>query len=846
MARGVLTGRGAAVESIVDALTSGRVAAVRGPGGIGKTAVLREVAEVLGYPTVLAAGIDFLSHQRLLPLERAVGRSLVGDLEAVASEVREGLGDDGLVVIDNLQWADMDTIALLPALAARGPLAVGYRSVGTPFEPRPGVFPLEALDVVSVDLGPLSDAEAVELLHELGPGLPARAVDDAVHQAGGNPLLLELLVHNQGAIDPHGEDLVETMLLALPADAVELLARLSVGLQTSGGCEGADALVHAGMISRSREGWCVLEAELLATGALRMLDERSRQALHLEAAEAAESPAVAAEHLMLAGDRATAFRVALEAVAEAEPTPPAALLLLALEVAPDDERWPLVERATLRLLFEGEVERAGEVAAEERARGREDPRHDLLDGYVAVQRGDGARALELLDRAVDVGPAELLASSLALRAGAKASLFDVAGARDDANRVLELDRDGTTTAAARFVLAGAALLAGEDGWRTQLRHALDEARRGVSRPLEVRAGITLAYGLFLSGDRDEAVAVCAELIAAAAARRDEQSEFALAKLLQAHLVFCDLAPYSALVQLDGLLRHPATRDDLTGGWTVAAIGWADRGELDRADDAVAHARVEAERAGPNGELAASWALAELAWSQGSPAWCEEHARHGLLRQMVLNPAHANCAALVAWAQLELGRPVDVAVPYIPFPAAAGLAIEISAVQALSAGDHARAAELFDQAQRRHEGYFRRSALRCQWGIAEAQRRAGDPEAALATLKDLEEICLRAGITAIDSHIAASARQCDPGGGRSRGREGGLVTARQLEVLSLVHGGLRTAEIADRLGLSPATVDTHIRGAMARVGASSRAEAARRVLGVDAARPDAPGEARLDA
>ncbi len=833
MARGVLVGRDPVVEPILEALASRRVASVSGAGGIGKTAVLHEVAARWGHPTVVAAGIDFLGHQRLLPLERSVGRPLVGDLEAVASDVRSGLGDDGLVVIDNLQWADMDTVALLPALAARGPLAVGYRSVGAPFEPRHRVFPLGDLDVVSADLGPLTDADAVQLLGQIAPGLPARTVDDVVRLAGGNPLLLELLVHDHGALDPRGEDLVETMLLALPADGVELLARLSVGLQTSGGVKGADALVHAGMIRRSGDGWCVLEAELLATSAMRMLDDRSRRTLHLEAAEAAESLAVTAEHLLLGGDRAAAFRAAVEAVADAEPDPPSALLLLALEAAPEDERWPLAERSALQLLFDGDVERAGAVAAAERARGREDSRYDTLDAYVALQRGDGTRAVDLLDQAIRVAPAGLVAANLALRAGARASLFDITGARDDAVRSLELGAHGESSAAARFVLAGTGLLAGEDSWREELRCAVAEARHAGSRPLEVRAGITLAYGLFLSGDRDEAVAVCHELIAAAAARRDEQSEFALAKLLRSHLVFCDLAPQSVLVELDGLLRHPATRDDLTGGWTVAAIGWADRGEHDRAGDAVAHARIEAERGGPNGELAASWALAELAWIQRSPAWCEEHARHGLARQMILNPAHANCAALVAWAQLELGRPIDVPVPYVPFHAAAGLATEISAVQALAAGDHAGAAARFDEAQRRHEGYFRRSGLRCQWGVAEAQRRAGDLEGALTTLKDLEETCARAGVTFLDSHIAASAGLCDPDGVRTRPVRGrSHVTARQRQVLSLVHGGLRTPEIADRLGLSSATVDTHIRGAMDRLGVSSRAEAARRVFESD--------------
>src|SRR6185503_976484 len=116
-----------------------------------------------------------------------------------------------------------------------------------------GVVPLESLEASVIDLGPLTDREAAELLHEIGPGLPARVVADVVRLAAGNPLLLELLAHDPGALDPHGEDLVEALLLALPPDAVELLARLSVGLQTSGGAAGADVLVHAGMISRTRD-----------------------------------------------------------------------------------------------------------------------------------------------------------------------------------------------------------------------------------------------------------------------------------------------------------------------------------------------------------------------------------------------------------------------------------------------------------------------------------------------------------------------------------------------------------------------------------------------------------------
>jgi len=840
-----LIGREAAVGVIGDAIVGERVAVVRGAGGIGKTVVATEAASRSGRSALHVAGIDFLGHQRLLPFERALGRPLVGDLESIATQIRSAVGPQGVIVVDNLQWADQASINLLPALAARGPLVLAMRTLDVT---RAARSELERLDPIVVELAPLQPSDARCFLGAIGPGLPGRVVDDVLRMAAGNPLLIELLAHNHGSLDPHGQDLVESMVLALPPEALDLLARLSVGLRVSGGETGADVLVDAGMARRSPDGWCALEAELLATVALRTRSDRDRRTLHLLAANAADSPAIAAEHLLRAGERSEAYRMACDAIEATEPNPPSGLLRLALEVAPDSDRWPLVERTVRLLVLEGDLESANVLTEAERSRGYEGSRFDTVDAFVTMQRGDGHRAAELLDRAVATAPDEHMASILALRAGARASLFDVAGARADATLALELGATGDSAPAARFVLAGTALLSGDESWRDQLPLAVAEARCSGSRPLEVRAGITLAYGLFLSGDRDEAVDVSRELIAAAVARHDEQSEFAIAKMLNSHLVFCDLAPERVLVRLDGLLRHPATRDDLTGGWSVAAIGWVDRGDLDRAADAVARAELEAHRGGPNAQVAASWALAELAWAQDSPAWTEEHARHGIGKAMLLNPAHANCASLVAWSQLESGRSVEVDMPYIPFPALEGLAVEIAAVQALAAGEHERSIERFGRAAELHGQYLRRSALRCTWGVAEAQRRSGDLAAALVTLNELEESCIRSGITALLPRVVESVHKCKPAvgpGSRGRPRQAGAVTDRQQEILSLVHGGLRTPEIAHRLGLSPATVDTHIRGAMSRLGVSSRAEAARRSMqqARGSARDSARGSAR---
>ena len=56
------------------------------------------------------------------------------------------------------------------------------------------------------------------------------------------------------------------------------------------------------------------------------------------------------------------------------------------------------------------------------------------------------------------------------------------------------------------------------------------------------------------------------------------------------------------------------------------------------------------------------------------------------------------------------------------------------------------------------------------------------------------------------------------------RRRGELTAREREIVGLLAGGLSGAEIAGKLVLSPETVRTHIRNAMAKLGASTRSQA----------------------
>jgi DNA-binding CsgD family transcriptional regulator len=56
-----------------------------------------------------------------------------------------------------------------------------------------------------------------------------------------------------------------------------------------------------------------------------------------------------------------------------------------------------------------------------------------------------------------------------------------------------------------------------------------------------------------------------------------------------------------------------------------------------------------------------------------------------------------------------------------------------------------------------------------------------------------------------------------------------LRTREREVVTLIALGLDTAEIAEKLYISPSTVRTHVRNAMARLGAHTRAQLVAKVI-----------------
>jgi two-component system response regulator DevR len=72
---------------------------------------------------------------------------------------------------------------------------------------------------------------------------------------------------------------------------------------------------------------------------------------------------------------------------------------------------------------------------------------------------------------------------------------------------------------------------------------------------------------------------------------------------------------------------------------------------------------------------------------------------------------------------------------------------------------------------------------------------------------------------------AGATNRAPAGGPQPGLPG--VSAREEQVLALLADGLTDREIAERLGISPRTVETHVGSLLSKLGVRNRAQAARR-------------------
>lgn len=196
-----------------DALTAaaasrgGGVAILEGAAGTGKSALLDAIAERASNQLVLRAAGTRL--RRDTP--GAVARELLSRAsppppqqqwaaeEILDALVAEAAGQPLMLVIDDLQWADVETVTMLAWLAERiGELPITLLSAWRPAEPGTPDELFDAIESAAATqlerLGPLAPSSVTVIAQASRAGADAALCDALVEGSGGNLAALDLLL----------------------------------------------------------------------------------------------------------------------------------------------------------------------------------------------------------------------------------------------------------------------------------------------------------------------------------------------------------------------------------------------------------------------------------------------------------------------------------------------------------------------------------------------------------------------------------------------------------------------------------------------------------------------------
>jgi DNA-binding CsgD family transcriptional regulator len=251
----------AALAQTADAALRGEVAAgiVLGDPGSGKSRLLAEAAaraevpnqfRVVGFEpesgVPFAATSAFLralaaatpEGRRLEELVFGVATDEISPLEPVrvfeaAHRAFRAVGP-ALVLVDDLQWLDERSLALCHYVVRAAEAAGEAVALFAAARPSPAVASFAASlrhflppeHVRELELGPLDDAAALELVKELAPNLGDDAAREVAAKSGGSPFWLEALARGGAELDV--DRLVTARVRGVSPDAARLLALLAI------------------------------------------------------------------------------------------------------------------------------------------------------------------------------------------------------------------------------------------------------------------------------------------------------------------------------------------------------------------------------------------------------------------------------------------------------------------------------------------------------------------------------------------------------------------------------------------------------------------------------------------
>jgi DNA-binding CsgD family transcriptional regulator/tetratricopeptide (TPR) repeat protein len=836
------------VEVIVDRFRQldrrGHVVLISGEPGAGKSALVQEVVDRhLGTTQVIVGRCDDLFAPRPLGPLADIARGRPGPLaDALASGDQASVFDAVLaelssapeptvVVLEDLQWADEATLDLLRFVARRLDslpcliLATYRDDLGPDHALRRAVGSLTGPSVTRVHLSPLSLAAVRTLVGD-------RPVDaESLHAStGGNPFfLVETLDAASGTLPASVRDL--TMARALPLsgagrdalDAAAVLGRQVTAelIQVVGDCDAAavDECIQAGLLVDDGAHQA-FRHDLSRQAVEESMTPLRRRQLHARALAALGDDGDVvqrAHHAIGAGDHAAivplAWRAADECVALGAWRQAALLYGEALEHATDlpepDRRTLLEARATtcLRVELVHEAVAAGnelqallEAADDPRALG------EWESWLSAALRAAGripeawAAAERAVSRLGPLGPSPALAKALANLSGHQLVNGQFSECIENGRRGKEMaEQLGLEQAAVSALNSyGTALSCLRDPETEEavaaLQEALDRAKRADLPDEVARAATNLTFILASIGQPAAALPVIEEGIAAAE-RHELRYRLNCMRSGRAEMLMLLGRWAEAATELDAVLHDPSAAD-INRCSVFQILG---RIRARRGDPGVWDALDEALRLSLHFEEAQLIVSAHIARSEAAALAGDlprAAAEVEAARQFdhLLDPAMrrdlTRCAirAGVDWA------PVDS---------------RDEATQLLLAGDHRGLARFWE-------------AQGCRYDAADALADSDDVDDVRTAYEQLTLLGARPRAQQAARRLRDLGARDVPRGPRAttRANVAGL-TARELEVASLLAEGLTNAEIADRLVVSQKTVDHHVSSVLTKLAVPSR-------------------------